>query len=48
VAVLGRQGAQSVVYLDARAGELWTALRDDRIAAYAEAHPGETLGAVTR
>ena len=49
VTALGRQGAQSVVYLDSgRAGELWNAIRDDRVAAYADAHPGETLGAVTR
>ena len=36
VVALGRQGTESVVYLDAaRSAELWSALRDDRVAAYA-------------
>lgn len=49
VGALGRQGTQPVAYLDpARSRELWTAIGDDRIAAYADIHPGDALGPVTR
>jgi LCP family protein required for cell wall assembly len=45
VAGLGREGEQSVVYLDdARAGELWTALQSGDTTAYADAHPDDLLG----
>ncbi|HKT05463.1 MAG TPA: LCP family protein [Rugosimonospora sp.] len=48
VAGLGREGAQSVVYLDkARDAELWQAIRDDDTARYALAHPADQLGQVT-
>jgi LCP family protein required for cell wall assembly len=42
---LGREGAQSVVYLDGpRSAELWTAVRTDGVAAYARSDPGDSLG----
>ena len=42
---LGREGAQSVVYLDeARSTELWNAVRTDSIAAYAQRNPEDALG----
>jgi hypothetical protein len=44
VAGLGREGAQSVVYLDERAGpQLWSAFRDGTMAQYVAAHPAEAL-----
>ena len=49
--VVGRgwEGSKSVVHLDAaRSAELWSALRDDRVAAYAGLHPIDTLGPATR
>lgn len=46
---LGREGAQSVVHLDrTTSDELWRAVRDGRTEAYADAHPVDVLGAVTR
>jgi LCP family protein required for cell wall assembly len=49
VAALGRERDEPVVYLDdASAADLWTALSEDRVAAYAAAHSTETLGAETR
>lgn len=46
---LGREGEQSVVYLDsATSEELWIALRDGRAADYSRRHPDDTLGSVTR
>jgi len=49
VGALGRQGGQPVVNLDpSRSRELWTALGDDRIAAYADIHPDDALVPVTR
>ncbi len=46
---LGRQGPQSVAYLDeARAAELWEALRTDSMGAYVRRHPSDTLGQVPR
>ena len=49
VAGLGRQGPQSVVYLDtAQAGELWSALEHGAVADYAARHTDDTLGPVTR
>jgi LCP family protein required for cell wall assembly len=45
VAGLGREGPQSVVYLDQiRSGELWAALRTDGVAAYARRNPDDSLG----
>ena len=45
VAGLGREGPQSVVYLDGdRSAELWEALRTDGLAAYARRNPGDSLG----
>ena len=49
--VVGRgwEGNQSVVHLDAaRSAELWSALRDNRVATYAASHPADALGRVTR
>ncbi|WP_156067592.1 LCP family protein [Pseudonocardia halophobica] len=44
VAGLGREGAQSVVYLDEQAGpRLWAAFRDGTMAQYVAAHPAEAL-----
>jgi|GEM_PF-3493383 len=44
-AVLGREGEQSVVYLDrARGTELWNALRTSTTAGYAARHPEVSLG----
>jgi LCP family protein required for cell wall assembly len=44
VAGLGREGAQSVVYLDAGAGaQLWKAVQEGTVAAYVAAHPNEAL-----
>ena len=43
---LGREGAQSVVYLDdQRAFGLWEALGSDSTSEYARLHPGDSLGA---
>ncbi len=40
VSGLGREGAESVVYLDrARADTLWEALRTDTVEAWAARHP---------
>ena len=45
VAGLGREGPQSVVYLDGnRTAELWDALRTDGLVAYAQRNPGDSLG----
>jgi hypothetical protein len=42
---LGREGDQSVVYLDEpRSAELWNALRTDGVAAYTQRNPADTLG----
>jgi LCP family protein required for cell wall assembly len=42
---LGREGAQSVVYLDEpRSAEMWKALGADDLAAYAQRNPGDSLG----
>lgn len=44
---LGRQGAQSVVYLDdARCAQVWEALRDGTASRYAATHPADRLGDV--
>ncbi|GAA4972904.1 LCP family protein [Pseudonocardia tropica] len=44
VAGLGREGAQSVVYLDdTRGQELWGAIRNGTVAQYADRNPTETL-----
>ena len=49
VAGLGREGAQSVVYLDdSRSTDLWTALRAGRVDGYADRYPADALGATTR
>ena len=49
VAGLGSRGPHAPVYLDtSQATELWSALRSDRIAPYAETYPDDTLNAVTR
>jgi len=49
VAHVGWDGAHSVVHLHpTRSAELWTALRNDRVARYADAHPADILGPVTR
>ncbi|MCW0212430.1 MAG: LCP family protein [Pseudonocardia sp.] len=46
VAGLGREGPQSVVYLDDAAGaELWSAVRGGTVAQYVSTHPNEALGA---
>ncbi|MEQ3548983.1 LCP family protein [Pseudonocardia nematodicida] len=46
VAGLGREGAQSVVYLDqARGQELWNAVRDGSVARFAEQNPQLALSA---
>ncbi|HJQ44885.1 MAG TPA: LCP family protein [Amycolatopsis sp.] len=45
VAGLGREGEQSVVYLDARrCAELWQFVRADDTTGYVRAHPGSALG----
>jgi hypothetical protein len=45
VAGLGHEAAASVVYLDdARAADLWGALRGGEIAQYAATHPADRLG----
>lgn len=45
VAGLGREGAQSVVYLDEQAGVgYWQALRDGTLRTYVSDHPNEALG----
>ncbi|BBG04110.1 MULTISPECIES: LCP family protein [Pseudonocardia] len=45
VAGLGREGAQSVVYLDETRGqELWGAVRDGSVRQFAELNPGAALG----
>lgn len=49
VAGLGREGPQSVVYLDREiSDELWNAVRNGRAQDYATAHPADMLGSVTR
>jgi LCP family protein required for cell wall assembly len=49
VAGVGRQDGRAVVHLDPRRSEeLWAALSRDRVAVYADSHPGDTLGPVTR
>ena len=49
VSSLGRERAQSVVYLDhAQAAQLWVALRQGTVAMYADQHADDTLGPVTR
>ncbi|WP_250556512.1 LCP family protein [Pseudonocardia lacus] len=49
VAGFGHEGEQAVVYLDdQQAAELWSALRDDRVGVYADRHPDDQLGSVTR
>ena len=49
VAGLGREGAQSVVYLDgSRSTDLWAALRAGRVDGYADRYPADALGATTR
>ena len=46
---LGREGTQSVVYLDtAQAGELWESLRAGTMATYAQQHSWDSLGPVTK
>lgn len=46
---VGREGEQSVVYLDrVTADELWGAVQNGRTSDYAVAHPGDALGSVTR
>lgn len=46
VSGLGREGAQSVVYLDQRVStELWRAVADDRVDAYLNVHPEDRLAA---
>jgi LCP family protein required for cell wall assembly len=49
VSGLGRQGKQSVVYLDTTNSTLlWSAIGHDNVAAYAKAHPADSLGANPR
>ena len=49
LAGLGREGEQSVVYLDqVISGDLWRAVSDGRTSEYATAHPSDALGPVTR
>ena len=49
VAGLGREGPQSVVYLDtSKTASLWSALQHGTAADYAATHADDTLGAVTR
>ena len=44
VAGLGREGPQSVVYLDEQAGaQLWSAFREGTMVQYVAAHPAEAL-----
>lgn len=46
---LGREGAQSVVYLDAaRSTALWSALREDTVDGYLRRNPSAALDAVPR
>lgn len=41
---IGREGGQSVVYLDrGRGAELWAAVRNGSVATYADLHPADTL-----
>jgi LCP family protein required for cell wall assembly len=44
----GREGPQSVDYLDPRARELWTALRSGGLDAYLLRHGADVLGSTTR
>ena len=49
VAEFGWEGPQSVVRLDyTRAGELWIAMKNDRVDHYGAANPNDALGTVTR
>jgi LCP family protein required for cell wall assembly len=49
VSGLGREGKQSVVYLDAgNAPQLWKAINTDRVAAYVTSHPADSLGSNPR
>jgi hypothetical protein len=49
VSRLGREGPQSVVYLDAlQSGQLWESLRRGSPARYAEQYADDALGPVTR
>jgi LCP family protein required for cell wall assembly len=49
VAATGQQGGQFVVRLDdARAGELWTAVRDGAVSGYLERHSTDALGPLTK
>jgi len=49
VGAMGREGAQSVLYLDrARAAELCESLRNGMTAGYAERHPEDLFGAAPR
>lgn len=49
VATLGREGPQSVVYLDpSQASELWASMQRGTTAAYVEQHANDALGPVTR
>jgi hypothetical protein len=46
VAGVGREGAQSVVYLDNEAAaHMWAAMREGKMAQYVAAHPTEALAA---
>ena len=46
VAGLGREGEQSVVYLDERrSAQLWGAVRNGSVAQYADLNPTEALSA---
>lgn len=48
VAGPGREGGQSVVYLDLnRAGQLWQAMKSDDIAGYLRNYPASALGSTT-
>ena len=47
VAAVGARGPHAPVYLDTtQAAQLWSALRSDGVAAYAETYPDDTLHAV--
>ena len=49
VASTGQQGSQFAVHLDdARAHELWTAVRDGTVSGYVQRHSTDALGSVTR
>lgn len=48
IAGFGREGQQSVDYLDPRAADLWAALRDGSTDAYLAQHRSDVLGRVTR